>query len=51
MITKLCPHPQAATQGKCCLLMRQKFLTLQPDIFKNYLYSIKLGTRKSMDVI
>ena len=34
MITKLCPHPQAATQGKCCLLMLQKFLTLQPDIFK-----------------
>ena len=34
--------PQAATQGKSCLLMRQ------PD---NYLQFAKVGTRKGMDVI
>ena len=27
------PHPQAATQGKCCLLMRQKSLDTDSQQF------------------
>ena len=53
-VTKICTPPQAAIQGKYCLLMRQKSLeTLYTSTWHslNYLQITKVGTRKGMDVI